>query len=79
MDCGQPVDWPAFDDPARTAALSAGAVVVFAHTVRVLRNPLLLPILRLTQGPEKVNKGLENIPDFERVLQRAAPTCKLLG
>jgi nitroreductase len=66
----QPVDWLAIDDPARIAALSAEAVDALARTTRLLRNPLLLPFLRLTVGRGKVNKGVASIPEFETLVQR---------
>ncbi len=68
----QPVDWLALDDPARIAALSAHAVAVLAHTARLLRNPLVRFLLRLTAGAEQVRKGMESIPSFERLAQRHA-------
>jgi nitroreductase len=68
----QPVDWVAFDDPARIAALSAQAVAVLAQTARLLRNPLLRPFLRLALGAERVNKGLGSANSFERLAQRTA-------
>ena len=68
----QPVDWVAFDDPARIAALSAQAVAVLAQTAQLLRNPLLRPFLRLALGAERVNKGLESADSFERLARRAA-------
>jgi nitroreductase/NAD-dependent dihydropyrimidine dehydrogenase PreA subunit len=68
----QPVDWLAFDDPARIAALSAQAVAVLAQTARLLRNPLLRPFLRLALGAEKVKKGLESADSFERLERRHA-------
>jgi nitroreductase/NAD-dependent dihydropyrimidine dehydrogenase PreA subunit len=69
---GQPVDWLAFDDPARIAALSAGAVAALAHTARLVRNPLLRPLLILTLGAEKIRRGLESADSFERLAQRHA-------
>lgn len=63
----QPVDWLVFDDPQRIAALSAQAVAALAQTARLLRNPLLRPLLRLALGAEQVKKGLESVPDFERL------------
>jgi nitroreductase/NAD-dependent dihydropyrimidine dehydrogenase PreA subunit len=69
---GQPVDWLAFDDPARIAALSAGTVSVLAGTARLLRNPLLRPLLTLALGAENVKKGLESAEGFERLAQELA-------
>jgi len=68
----QPVDWLAFDDPALVAALSHQAVAVLAQTARLLRNPLLRPVLRLAVGPEEVRQGLESVPAFERLAARHA-------
>ncbi len=68
----QPVDWLAFDDPARIAALNAQTVAVLAHTARLLRNPFVRFLLRLTAGAEQVKKGMESVPDFERLAQRHA-------
>ena len=68
----QPVDWLAFDDCASVAALSHHAVDVLAQTARLLRNPLLRPVLAVALGPEKVRKGLESAPDFERLAARQA-------
>jgi len=68
----QPVDWLAIDDPARIAALSAQTVAVLAQTARLLRNPLVRFLLRLTAGAEQVRRGLESVPDFERLAQRHA-------
>jgi len=68
----QPVDWLAFDDPARIAALSAQAVALLSQTAQLLRNPLLRPFLRLALGAERVNKGLESAAGFERLAQRHA-------
>lgn len=66
----QPVDWLALDDPARIAALSAQTVAVLAQTARLLRNPFIRFLLRLRAGAEQARKGLESIPDFERLAQR---------
>jgi nitroreductase len=68
----QPVDWLAFDDPDRIAVLSARAVAVLAQTARLVRNPLLRPLLRLTLGTQKVQKGLESADAFERLAERHA-------
>lgn len=68
----QPVDWLALDDPARIAALSAQTVAILAHTARLLRNPLVRFLLRLTAGAEPVRKGMESVPNFERLAQRHA-------
>jgi nitroreductase/NAD-dependent dihydropyrimidine dehydrogenase PreA subunit len=68
----QPVDWLAIDDPARIAALSAQTVAVLAQTVRLLRNPLVRFLLRLTVGAEQVRRGMESLPNFERLVQRHA-------
>jgi len=68
----QPVDWLAFDDPTRIAALSRQAVTALFQTARLLRNPLLRPLLRLTLGAEKVSKGLESADSFEKLARRHA-------
>jgi len=68
----QPVDWLAFDDPAFVAALSDRAVAVLAQTARLVRNPLLRQVLSFALGPEKVRKGLESAPAFERLAARHA-------
>ncbi len=68
----QPVDWLVLDDPARIAALSAQTVAVLAHTARLLRNPLVRFLLRLTAGAEQVRKGMESVPGFERLARRHA-------
>jgi len=69
---GQPVDWLVFDDPAHIAALSTQAVAVLAQTARLLRNPLLRPLLKLALGSEKVNKGLESAEGLERLAHKHA-------
>lgn len=69
---GQPVDWLVCDDPARIAVWSAQAVAVLVHTARLLRNPLLRPLLALAVGAEQVRKGQESAADFERLAQRQA-------
>jgi len=69
---GQPVDWLAFDDPARIAALSAEAVAALAQTARMLRNPLLRPLLALAVGAERVRRGLEGADSFERLAREHA-------
>jgi nitroreductase/NAD-dependent dihydropyrimidine dehydrogenase PreA subunit len=69
---GQPVDWLAFDDPARIAELSAETVAVLARTAALLRNPLLRPFLWLALGAEKLRAGLESAEGFERLAQRHA-------
>ncbi len=61
----QPVEWLAFDDPDRIAALRGQAVAVLAQTVRLLRSRLLRPFLRLALGSEQVEKGLESADSFE--------------
>ena len=66
---GQPVDWLAFDDPTRIAALSAQTVAVLDRWARVLRNPLLRSVLRLAQGVEWVSKWLERADSVERLAQ----------
>ena len=68
----QPVDWLAFDDPARIAALSAQAVGVFARTARLLRNPLARLYLSLTRGADEAKAGRESVDSFERLAQRHA-------
>jgi nitroreductase/NAD-dependent dihydropyrimidine dehydrogenase PreA subunit len=68
----QPVDWLAFDDPDRVAALSGQAVEVLAQTARLLRNRLLRPFLRLAYGSEQVEKGVENADAFEVLAERHA-------
>ena len=69
---GQPVDWLAFDDPAQIAALSAEAVAALAQTARMLRNPLLRPLLALAVGAERVRRGLEGADSFERLAREHA-------
>ena len=69
---GQPVDWLAFDDPARIAALSAQAVAALAHTARLVRNPWLRPLLILALGAEKIRRGLESADSFERLARKHA-------
>ena len=66
---GQPVDWLAFDDPTRIAALSAQTVAVLDRWARVLRNPLLRSVLRLAQGVEWVNKRLGAADSVGRLAQ----------
>jgi nitroreductase/NAD-dependent dihydropyrimidine dehydrogenase PreA subunit len=68
----QPVDWLAFDDPDRIAALSGQAVAVLAQTARLLRNRPLRPFLRLALGSEQVEKGLESADSFDRLAERHA-------
>jgi len=69
---GQPVDWLAFDDPVRIAALSAQAMAALAHTARLVRNPWLRPILILALGAEKIRRGLESADSFERLARKHA-------
>jgi len=68
----QPVDWLVFDDPGRIAALSAQAVAALAQTARLLRNRFLRPLLLLVYGAERVRRGLESVPSFERLAARHA-------
>lgn len=68
----QPVDWLALDDPARIAQLGAQAVEVLAQTARLLRNPLLRPILGLVVGADQVKTSLESAEKFERLEERRA-------
>jgi ferredoxin len=65
----QPVEWLAFDDPDRIAALRGQAVAALAQTVRLLRSRLLRPFLRLAYGPEQVEKGVENADAFEDLVE----------
>jgi nitroreductase/NAD-dependent dihydropyrimidine dehydrogenase PreA subunit len=69
---GQPVDWLAFDGPAQIAALSGEAVAALAQTARMVRNPLLRPLLALTLGAERVRGGLEAADSFERLARERA-------
>jgi nitroreductase len=68
----QPVDWLAFDDPARIPALSAQVVAALARTARLLRSPLLRPFLWLALGAEKVKAGLESAEGMEHLAQKHA-------
>ncbi len=68
----QRVDWQAYDDPARIAALSAGAIAAFDQTAKLLHNRWLRPFLYLTLGVAKVRAGLEVAEDFTRLVQRHA-------
>lgn len=68
----QPVDWLVFDDPQRIADLSARAVRVLADTARLLRSPLVRPLLTLLYGADRVRQGLESVPRFERLAERHA-------
>jgi nitroreductase/NAD-dependent dihydropyrimidine dehydrogenase PreA subunit len=69
---GQPVDWLAFDDPDRIAALSAQTIAVYDQTARKLRNRWLRPLLMLALGPATVRAGLESVEGFESLVQRHA-------
>jgi nitroreductase/NAD-dependent dihydropyrimidine dehydrogenase PreA subunit len=68
----QPVNWLAFDDPDRIAALGGQAVAALAQTARLLRNRLLRPFLRLALGSKQVEKGLESAGVFEYLAERHA-------
>ena len=68
----QPVEWLAFDDPDRIAALSGQAVAALAQTARLLRSRLLRPFLRLALGSEQVEKGLESADSLEYLAERHA-------
>jgi nitroreductase/NAD-dependent dihydropyrimidine dehydrogenase PreA subunit len=68
----QPVDWLALDNPERIAELGAQAVEVLAHTARLLRNPLLRPILGVVVGRDQVKAGLESAEKFARLEVRHA-------
>jgi nitroreductase/NAD-dependent dihydropyrimidine dehydrogenase PreA subunit len=68
----QPVDWLAFDDPDRIAALSAQAIAVYDQTVRKLRNRWLRPLLMLALGRATLKAGLESVEGFESLVQRHA-------
>lgn len=68
----QPVDWLAIDDPERIAELGAESVAVLAQAGRLLRNPLLRPLLRLTHGAERVKAGLASAEKFARLEERLA-------
>jgi nitroreductase/NAD-dependent dihydropyrimidine dehydrogenase PreA subunit len=68
----QPVDWLVFDEPASVAALSDQAVAALAQTARLLRNPLLRPLLSLVLGSDQVRRGLESATSFERLAERHA-------
>ena len=69
---GQPVDWLAIDDPARIAALSAGALGVLGATAQILRNPLARLVLYLTHGKEKVASAARRADGFDEMLARHA-------
>ncbi len=69
---GQPVDWLAIDDPARIAALSAGAVGVLAATAQILRNPLARLVLRVAHGKEKVASATRRADGFDEMAARHA-------
>jgi nitroreductase len=69
---GQPVDWLAFDAPAQIAALSAEAVAALAQTARMVRNPLLRPLLVLALGAEKVRRAAEAADTFEQLARKHA-------
>ena len=69
---GQPVDWLAFDDPARIAALSAEAVATLAQIVQRVRSPLARSFLVLTVGAKRVRRVLESADGFERLARKQA-------
>ena len=57
-DNAQPVDWLIFDDPDLTAELSRQTVAVFEQKLR--------------QGRKNMSSSVEDIQDFERIIQQHA-------
>lgn len=68
----QPVDWIAFDDPARIAALSAQAITMFARQAQALSNPLVRLGHRLKLGAEQAAQELERAETFRQLAQQHA-------
>jgi nitroreductase len=67
---GQPVDWLAFDDRERIAALSAQTVAVLAHNSRLVRDPAHRSLLVAAHGAEQVRRRLQSADSFERLARR---------
>lgn len=65
----QPVDWLAFDDPARIAALSARAIAAFAQAGRLLRNPLFYLGRRLAVGAAIAEQERQRADRLEAMAQ----------
>jgi nitroreductase/NAD-dependent dihydropyrimidine dehydrogenase PreA subunit len=65
----QPVDWIAFDDPARIAALGGQAITAFVRTARSLDNPFVRLSRRLKLGAEQAAQELERAETFRQMAQ----------
>jgi nitroreductase/NAD-dependent dihydropyrimidine dehydrogenase PreA subunit len=66
------INWLAIDDRERIAKLRRGTVAVLGRMVRVVRNPLLWPILTLVLGKETAKKARRSAASYDRLTERLA-------
>jgi nitroreductase/NAD-dependent dihydropyrimidine dehydrogenase PreA subunit len=69
---GQPVDWLAFDDPQRIAALSVQALAVLVHAAWPASNAITRFGARILVGRTKWARLLDSASSVQRLAQRQA-------
>jgi nitroreductase/NAD-dependent dihydropyrimidine dehydrogenase PreA subunit len=66
------IHWLVIDEPERIAAFSRGTVAVLGRMARLVRNPLLWPILVLALGKEAAKKAHRSAASYHRLTERLA-------